>query len=52
MAALDQFRGADAGESLRHYVLAVAAAALVVIVVFTLLAERIYLAVLEMFGPG
>jgi hypothetical protein len=50
-AAARRFMRADGGQTLRHYLVAVATAALVVIVVLTLFAERIYLAVIETFGP-
>jgi len=39
------------GQSLRAYALAVALAALVVVVVLTLVAERVYIAFLRLFGP-
>jgi hypothetical protein len=38
------------GQALREYVLAVVAATLIVIVVFTLLAQRVYVMFLDLFG--
>ena len=49
--ALGAFGADERGEALRHYVLAVVAAALVAIGALTILAERLYLAYLTTFGP-